>query len=642
MQVLNIFFLLTTFILSLFSAAQAVDFDARDSRVDLPILMVPNNAVTPHMSADKNGHIYVTWSDNKGGSPSIYTNTFFPGRGWLPDSIPITTGYPRPQGSEIGNAISPQVCSDNSGHVYVVWVDDRAVKAKTGKRDIYLRYSKDYGLTWYHDFIDERIDSDNPAIGDSINPQITCNEDGNVYVVWQDDRNNAGIYEVYFRSLQIRFAKPADYIQYYQYPEVKLNTGVTAGRYNAIYSMISTDRNGHVYVVWEDKRNVPEEDIYPGIYFNVSKDHGSTWLQTATRIDSAPIGFYDSRLPVISSDSNGYVYAAWTDNAGRPTRGDEFAGDGTLDVYFNRSVDYGVTWDKEDKRIDTPAQRVDVRHAAIGSNDKGVVCIVWSSNFDDSSSGNKDHFNIYFNHSENRGSTFLDSKSNIRLDTGVQPEKTSALAPLVQVDNIGNVYAVWVDKRESTYDIFFNFSIEKGQKDTWQDSDIRLDYPNPPGDSINHRMTIDNTGNVYVVWQDDRSALAEGDYNNIYFISGFLDIERLLISGQRVGEACFIATAVYGNPFDPRVKLLREFRDRHLMSNRFGKWFVSLYYRFSPPAADFISENSYLKAPLRIALLPVVGIAALAMHTTNIQKVMLILLILCVLTTAWAFWQRLH
>jgi len=270
-------------LISLHNTAWAVDFEAKDTRVDLPVLTTPNNAVTPRMSSGQDGHMYVAWSDDRGGSPAIYFNTFFPAGGWQPNALLIPTGFPRTQDAPPGDATSPDICSDNSGHVYVVWVDDRAVKAGTGARDIYFRFSKDFGLTWYPEFTELRLDSDNPTIGDSKDPRIACDENGNVYVVWNDNRNMSDTYEVYFRSLNIEFSKPTDFITYYQTPESRLNTGVDAGLYFALNPVISTDKGGHVYAAWRDNRSMPEEDQFPGIYFNVSSDHGARWGPSATR-----------------------------------------------------------------------------------------------------------------------------------------------------------------------------------------------------------------------------------------------------------------------------------------------------------------------------------------------------------------------
>ncbi len=72
------------------------------------------------------------------------------------------------------------------------------------------------------------------------------------------------------------------------------------------------------------------------------------------------------------------------------------------------------------------------------------------------------------------------------------------------------------------------------------------------------------------------------------------------------GGGCFIATAAYGSYLHPQVQLLRQFRDDHLLTTAPGRAFVALYYRCSPPLADFISRHTVLRGVTRILLTPVV------------------------------------
>ncbi len=73
--------------------------------------------------------------------------------------------------------------------------------------------------------------------------------------------------------------------------------------------------------------------------------------------------------------------------------------------------------------------------------------------------------------------------------------------------------------------------------------------------------------------------------------------------------SCFIATAAYGSPIDPHVQILRDFRNNHLLTNKLGRRFVSMYYSYSPAIADYISKHESLRTIIRFSLLPIIGLS---------------------------------
>jgi hypothetical protein len=78
-------------------------------------------------------------------------------------------------------------------------------------------------------------------------------------------------------------------------------------------------------------------------------------------------------------------------------------------------------------------------------------------------------------------------------------------------------------------------------------------------------------------------------------------------------KSCFISTAAFGSDMAPEVQTFREFRNKFLLTNTFGKWFVHKYYAYSPPMADMIANSEVLKTITRGVLYPVLGFAKLAL-----------------------------
>jgi hypothetical protein len=90
---------------------------------------------------------------------------------------------------------------------------------------------------------------------------------------------------------------------------------------------------------------------------------------------------------------------------------------------------------------------------------------------------------------------------------------------------------------------------------------------------------------------------------------------------------CFIATAAFRDTDAGPVLMLREFRDRVLLTNLLGRAFVRWYYRNSPPAAVWLMEHPQYRGPVLIALAPLQLEAWLLLHPAGLGLAICLLLV---------------
>jgi hypothetical protein len=140
------------------------------------------------------------------------------------------------------------------------------------------------------------------------------------------------------------------------------------------------------------------------------------------------------------------------------------------------------------------------------------------------------------------------------------------------------------------------------------------------------------------------SSPAIGADGTIYV--GSYDYNLYAITEEEPSEpsdgGCFIATAAYGTPMAEEIEILRKFRDEYLLTNPLGRALVDLYYRISPPIAEFITEHPSLKQIVRAGLLPAVAMSAVVVDTTAAEKIAIIgsLVLVSVTLAVWATRRR--
>ena len=135
----------------------------------------------------------------------------------------------------------------------------------------------------------------------------------------------------------------------------------------------------------------------------------------------------------------------------------------------------------------------------------------------------------------------------------------------------------------------------------------------PGGDTVVDLVAEPSSSSwEFVNWTGDVSTIADVDAaTTTITINPNTDYEIVanfqIIEEEEPPGGCFIATAAYGTSTAEQLDVLREFRDSVLLESTVGSQLVDLYYQLSPPIADFMSENSFVRTLVRELLVdPVV------------------------------------
>jgi alpha-tubulin suppressor-like RCC1 family protein len=138
----------------------------------------------------------------------------------------------------------------------------------------------------------------------------------------------------------------------------------------------------------------------------------------------------------------------------------------------------------------------------------------------------------------------------------------------------------------------------------------------------------------------DITQVAAGEWHTVGLtLDGTVVAAGGYVSCSLPSPGCFIATAAYGTPMAEEIQILRQFRDEYLLTNPLGQALVGLYYRVSPPMAEFITDHPSLKPIARVGLVPAVAMSIVAVNTAPAEK-MAILGFLVLVSVALAVWAK--
>jgi len=268
----------------------------------------------PDMASGPDGTLHVVWEDFRNGeyrhgSDIYYANSSDGGQTWsadrrVNDDVPASAAHRK-----------PHIAVSSAGEVYVVWKDFRndpnaSDPSKTNEfsmnPDIYLAKLA-LGQTSFgvNVLVYDQID-----LQDAPDVEVDSDDDGHVFVIWADERNDLDNCYTGCSSAHDEF--DIDGTQ-------SSNGG---GSWSSSNLMVNDDSNfafitypdvvfdpdGALVAVWRDQRS---GDSNGDIYYAVSTDYGDSW-STNTRVDHAAGGF-DAIWPVVVANPSGKLYALWQD-----------------------------------------------------------------------------------------------------------------------------------------------------------------------------------------------------------------------------------------------------------------------------------------------------------------------------------------
>jgi hypothetical protein len=373
----------------------------------------------PRIACDSKGHLSVIWAtqqyDYNTGNTSSEINvmsSYSYGNTWK--SIPHILATNVSKNIRLNN---PNIACDNRGHIYAVW---SLYNSETSNESYSFTYSNDYGINWQTQ--NTRINK-NTIVSwlDYEPPRILCDNQDHVYVVWPG--KSGGIYSNHSN----------DHGATWQNSDV----AVTHKRYGA-RGLTFIQSYDHLFIAWTD---------WSKIYLQRSSDHGVTWLNKNVEVSGAnsPGGPVPGHILSMSSDHNGNVYLAWTESRMWQTYPSKW------EVYFNKSGDFGSTWNSRALRIaHGDDNEISAYSPLLSCDNSGGVNIIWydDRNFNKNNDllrHDLDCFknNLYFNYSKDYGATWL--KTDIRLDRGYHAEVShrEAFGSTFLSGKDSNVFTIW-------------------------------------------------------------------------------------------------------------------------------------------------------------------------------------------------------
>jgi len=365
------------------------------------------------------------------------------------------------------NQKKPKVSSSNANNSFVsVWQDNRNSPINYG---IFARSFNQDGCALSNDF---KVSVGNK--GNKINPDVAVFDDGSFIVVWQDDKDGNGYYQIACRKFN-SLGQPLS-------KEIIVNSNYNGQQLNP---KVVASKNGSFVITWDDDKDKNN-------YFQI---HAAVFNKNCKKVvgDFAVNSVSDGnqRKPNIAMDSNNNYFVVWEDDSDNNKYYQIYCAGFQSLSKSKLFKDMVINQDYQGQQLN-PVIDADASGSFTVSweddKDKNGVFQIYAASFD--INGKRIHKDIVVNQFPN----------GQQLKPNISKDKAN-----------GNYYIVWQDDKDGNdvYQIKFA-SFTKDGKRISKDKTINKDES---GQQLKPSITTINSHNI-ILWQDDT------DGNGYYEIVG--------------------------------------------------------------------------------------------------------------------------
>ena len=443
----------TYYIMSKYSS----DNGASWPKTPVEIASDANSKNSPDLASDDNGHVYTVWmeaNDFTGVSDVFYA-------------------YATNHGSDETDWSDPKIIDDSDQRISSAAISS---ERQSGVTNVYVAWGEGDGNISYTKSTNEETFSPSQQItpNNGMGPAMTANDDGHVYIAYDmyDHSSILNNLDVAIRASSNQGVSWGD--------EILISSELFDGDSNYPSMVVDGD---DIYVVWQEQGNV--SGIENGVDRDILYSHydGDSWSDYVVISDDADD--VQSEEPHIAvSGSN--IYVVWEAYQGGGNQDDTDS-----DVYVRYSSNGGQNWGPVNLISDDPndSESYSPRVAASGSTGH----VVWQELGNIDGDGTQEYDICYkrITGGNPAASTTVVSEDENDRDS-YRPDVTAEGS---------NVYVVWYDSGDidgsgADYDIIFRKSTNSGT--SWNADHVVISQST----TYSYYPKIDVGDDIYVIWQE--------------------------------------------------------------------------------------------------------------------------------------------